>query len=81
MPTERERAYQAYDKLVIAYDKMIGFSEQLPAETEVFQSLEYTINVLRAYLVDFDSHADGGVEELIKAIVDEEPPDYIGHML
>lgn len=81
MPTERERAYQAYDKLVIAYDKMIGFSEQLPAETEVFQSLEYTINVLRAYLVDFDSHADGGVEELIKAIVDEEPPDYIDHML
>lgn len=81
MPTERERAYQAYDKLVIAYDKMIGFSEQLPAETEVFQSLEYTINVLRAYLVDFDSHADGGVEELIKAIVDEEPPDYINHML
>ena len=81
MPTERERAYQAYDKLVIAYDKMIGFSEHLPAETEVFQSLEYTINVLRAYLVDFDSHADGGVEELIKAIVDEEPPDYIDRML
>ena len=81
MSAERERAYQAYDKLVIAYDKMIGFSEQLPTETEVFQSLEYTINVLRAYLVDFDSHANGGVEELIKAIVDEEPPDYIDHML
>lgn len=80
-PGDKEKAYEAYDRLVIAYDKMISFSEDLPAETEVFQALSYTMNVLRAYLVDYDSHSDGGVEALIKAILEEETPDYIGSML
>ena len=80
-PGEKARAYEAYDRLVVAYDKMIGFNEQLPSETEVFQSMEYMMNVLRAYLVNYDSVSDGGLEAYISAVLDGEPANYIEHML
>lgn len=80
-PGERERAYEAYDRLVIAYNDVLKFEEEIPSKEVVFQAMEYMLNTLRAYLVNYDSVSDGGLEAYISAVLDGEPAEYMEHML
>lgn len=76
-PGDKAKAYEAYDRLVIARDNLIGRDMDLA----IIQAVDYQINNLRAYLQYFDNMEDGGLDQFIRAVVDSEVPDYEGRML